>query len=220
MHAIGFHRRLHSRAGAHPVRGKVLLHPETHLHDLTTFVAPEEADAGSQRRIVVDLNVYRRDAKALVRAFRAGDPAAVSRAESALGSRSRRRFVLADAQHVVALESGFGTWRELRNQVLPRLDVDDVAAATTGKRFPVRARLRGVIVHLDDEGAAVAAAGKPPGWLELAREVVEAHDLNVNRAGVVFVGARYDRDDLVELALRVSDTAAHVHEALLELRDS
>jgi len=48
--------------------------------------------------------------------------------------------------------------------------------------------------------------------------VVVAHALNVNRAGVVFVGARYDRD-LLELALRVADTAAHVYEALLELRD-
>ena len=186
---------------------------------LTTFVAPEEADAGSQRRIVVDLNVYRRDAKALVRAFRTGDPAAVARAETALGGRSRRRFVLADAQHVVALESGFRTWRELRDRVPPTLDVDAVAAATAGLRFPARARRRGAIVHLDDEGAAAAAAGKPAGWLELAREVVEAHHLNVNRAGVVFVGARYDRD-LVELALRVSDTAAHVYEALLEFRDS
>ena len=103
---------------------------------------------------------------------------------------------------------------------MPALDVDALGAVTAGSRFPARARRRGVIVHLDDEGAAVAAAGKPPGWLELAREVVAAHDLNVNRAGVVFVGARYDRGDLVELVLRVSDTAAHVYEALLELRDS
>ena len=36
---------------------------------------------------------------------------------------------------------------------------------------------------------------------------------------MVFVGARYDRADLPELALRVFDTAAHVYEALLELRD-
>ena len=46
------------------------------------------------------------------------------------------------------------------------------------------------------------------------------HDLSVNRAGVVSVGARFDRADLPELALRVSAAAAHVHEALLELRDA
>ncbi len=97
--------------------------------------------------------------------------------------------------------------------------VGALESATAGHRFPVRARLRGVIVHLDDAGAAVAAAGKPPGWLEVAREVVGEHWLNVNRAGVVFVGARHDRADLLELAHRVSDTAAHVYEALLELRD-
>ena len=187
---------------------------------MTSFVAPEEADAGSHRRIVVELNVYRKDAKALVRAYRAGDPVAVARAEAAMGSRVRTRFVLADAQHVVALESGFRSWRELRQRLLPELDHEAaIAAATAGCRFPVRARRRGYIVHLDDSGAAVAASGRPAGWLEAARDVVEAHSLNVNRAGVVFVGARYNRD-IGELALRVADTAAHVYEALLELRDS
>jgi hypothetical protein len=121
---------------------------------------------------------------------------------------------------VVALESGFRSWRDLRAQLLPELvDLESIATATAQCRFPVRARLRGYLVHLDDRGAAVSAAGKPAGWLEVAREVVDEHWLNVNRAGIVFVGARYDRD-LVELALRVSDTAAHVHEALLELRDA
>ena len=167
----------------------------------------------------MDLNAYRRDAKALVRAVRAGDPTAAARAGAALGTRAEQRFVLADAQHVVAIESGFRSWRELRERFLPELDHEAVvAAATAGCRFPVRARVRGYIVHLDDAGAAVAAAGKPSGWLELAQVVVEAHSLNVNRAGVVFVGARYDRD-IVGLALRVADTAAHVYEALLELRD-
>ena len=137
-----------------------------------------------------------------------------------MGTRVRTRFVLADAQHVVSLESGFRSWRELRQRLLPELDHEaSIAAATAGCRFPVRARRRGYIVHLDDSGAAVAASGRPAGWLEAARDVVEAHSLNVNRAGVVFVGARYNRD-IGELALRVADTAAHVYEALLELRDS
>jgi hypothetical protein len=87
-------------------------------------------------------------------------------------------------------------------------------------RFPVRARRRGYLVHFDDGGAAVAAAGKPPGWFEVAREVVAEHWLNVNRAGVVFVAARHDRDDIAELEQRVADTSVHVYEALLELRDA
>lgn len=142
----------------------------------------------------MSLDVYRKDAKALVRAFRVADPVAVARAERAMGSRVRERFVLADAQHVVALESGYRSWRELRRRLLPELDhAAAVAAATAGCRFPVRARRRGYLVHLDDGAAAVAASGKPPGWLEVARDVVEAHSLNANRAGVVFVGVRYDR---------------------------
>ena len=107
----------------------------------------------------------------------------------------------------------------MRAQAPGGLDTESVVAATTAARFPARARRRGYVVHIDDRGAAVAAAGMPRGWLAVARAVVAEHDLNVNRAGVVFVGARNDRADLPELALRISDTAAHVYEALLELRD-
>ncbi len=64
----------------------------------------------------------------------------------------------------------------------------------------------------------MGASGKPSGWLEVARGVVEAHSLNINRAGVVFVGVRYDRD-VVEISVRLADAAAHVYEALIELRD-
>ena len=53
---------------------------------------------------------YRREAKALLRAARAGDAAARSRAHDALGERVRERFVLADALHVVAVEHGFRSW--------------------------------------------------------------------------------------------------------------
>jgi ankyrin repeat protein len=60
----------------------------------------------------VDLERYRKDAKALVRAHRAGDPGALARAEAVLGSRGR--FQLSDAQHVVAVEHGYRTWPELR----------------------------------------------------------------------------------------------------------
>jgi ankyrin repeat protein len=53
---------------------------------------------------------YRREAKALLRAARAGDAGAWERAGEALGDRARERFVLADALHVVALEHGFRSW--------------------------------------------------------------------------------------------------------------
>ena len=53
---------------------------------------------------------YRREAKALLRTVRQGDPAAEARARAALGDRVRDRFVLADALHVVAVEHGHRSW--------------------------------------------------------------------------------------------------------------
>jgi hypothetical protein len=83
---------------------------------------------------------------------------------------------------------------------------------------PVRVsvRKRGAKYDIDDRGEAVRLAGKPQGWLEVAREVVAADALNVNRAGVVFVSTF--RDDWVEpLARRIGVTSKALHDALLEL---
>jgi hypothetical protein len=69
---------------------------------------------------------------------------------------------------------------------------------------------------IDDRGGAVRSAGRPAGWLGVAREVVAEDALNVNRRGVVFVPAVEGRD-LASLALRVAYRSLAVHEALLEL---
>jgi hypothetical protein len=61
----------------------------------------------------VDLERYRKDAKALLRAHRAGEPEALTRARTVLGG--RERFQLSDAQHVVAVEHGYRTWPELKH---------------------------------------------------------------------------------------------------------
>jgi hypothetical protein len=55
----------------------------------------------------------RKDAKALVRAVRAGDPEAVARVRDVTAYRNR--FQLSDAQHVVAVERGYRTWPELKH---------------------------------------------------------------------------------------------------------
>jgi hypothetical protein len=81
----------------------------------------------------------------------------------------------------------------------------------------VRIRRRGHRYVIDDDGAAVAKAGRPPGWLEVARRVADAYALNVNRRGVVFVSAvegGVDRDWLVR---RVAECSAAVYQELLEL---
>jgi hypothetical protein len=59
-------------------------------------------------------------------------------------------------------------------------------------------------------------AGKPSGWLPVAKRVVAEEGFNVNRAGVVFVPVVEGRD-LAMLALRLADTSRAVFAELLEL---
>jgi len=70
----------------------------------------------------VELERYRKDAKALVRAYRHGDAEAQARAHAVLGGRAEQRFQLSDAQHVVAVEHGYRTWPDLKHaaETLPR----------------------------------------------------------------------------------------------------
>lgn len=63
----------------------------------------------------MELEHYRKDAKQLLRAFRADEPEARGRAIEALGDRARERFQLGDAQHVVAVEHGYGSWPQLKH---------------------------------------------------------------------------------------------------------
>jgi hypothetical protein len=70
----------------------------------------------------VDLERYRKDAKALVRAHRRGEADADARARAVLGGHAQQRFRLSDAQHVVAVEHGYRTWPELKHaaETVPR----------------------------------------------------------------------------------------------------
>ena len=65
-----------------------------------------------------------------------------------------------------------------------------------------------------DRGRAVAKAGKPDGWLEVAERAAEP--MNVDRQGVVFVPAVAGRD-LESRLVRLADASRAVHEALLVL---
>jgi Ankyrin repeats (3 copies)/Ankyrin repeats (many copies) len=64
-----------------------------------------------------DLEYYRKQAKALLRSYGAGDAAARDRAAEVLGDRAAGRFVLSDAQFVLAQEHGFRTWAEFRADI-------------------------------------------------------------------------------------------------------
>lgn len=63
----------------------------------------------------MELEHYRKDAKQLLRAFRVGELEALQRAYDALGERAHERFQLGDAQHVVAIEHGYGSWPQLKH---------------------------------------------------------------------------------------------------------
>lgn len=188
------------------------------------------------------MEYHRKQAKALVRAYRAGEPEAVARADRVLGERAGARFLLSDAQHMVAREHGHRSWPELRRALagpaegrlgaieaalgaargewgeLGDVVLDGGIAYVDGDPVQVRLRKRGPRYTIDDRGAAIERAGKPVGWLEVARRVAEdEHWLNVSRHGVVFVPAVEGGLDLAALALRVADASVAVYQEVLEL---
>ena len=64
-----------------------------------------------------DREYYRKQAKHLLRSYEAGDAAARDRAAEVLGDRAAGRFLLSDAQFVLAQEHGFRTWAEFRADI-------------------------------------------------------------------------------------------------------
>src|SRR6266567_5834575 len=81
-----------------------------------------------------DLEYYRKQAKHLQRTYATGDAVARARAAEVLGDRAAERFLLSDAQFVLAQEHRFRTWAEFRADIQSR--------STTGDR-PV-SRLMGI----------------------------------------------------------------------------
>ena len=138
----------------------------------------------------MDLDQLRKDAKALVKAFRAGDGEARERARAVLGERAGARFLLSDAQHVVAREHGFRTWPELKHalEAAPRerpvarigtaplsayeQRVEELRAAlAAGDEEALR---RASIVQVPDPQVVVAREYGFGSWRELVAGVEEA----------------------------------------------
>lgn len=167
---------------------------------------------------------YRREAKALVRAYREGDADVLERAERVLGDRGR--FLLSDAQFVLACEHGFASWAAFRTAIeaspldeLAKLErgeivVDSGLAYGDGERVEILVRKRLHRYDLDDRGRAVEKAGRRPGWHEIAQRAGEP--MNVARNGEVCVFATAGRD-IASLLVRLADASRRVHEALLDL---
>jgi hypothetical protein len=108
-----------------------------------------------------------------------------------------------------ALEAARATWGE-RGEVR----IDSGLAYGDGDPVRVLVRKRGHRYDLTDDGAAVRKAGVR-GWLPVAEAVVADYWMNVNRGGVVCVGAVEGRD-LASLAARIAETSLAVYQELLE----
>jgi len=76
-----------------------------------------------------NLEYYRKQAKHLQRSYETGDAAARARAADVLGDRAAERFLLSDAQFVLAQEHGFRTWAEFRAHIQSQDTAGDRPAA-------------------------------------------------------------------------------------------
>ena len=183
-----------------------------------------------------ELQRLRREARGLQRAVASGDQAAEERATSVLGGRVERRFVLADALHVVAREHGATSWpalvaRARRGRVRAALDeepddegrsevdVETSVAWPGGEPVVVAVSRRKHRYLLDDRGEAVRRAGRPTGWATAAEAAARREGMNVSGAtGAVFVPA-VGRVDLDDLAQRLARSSLDVLEALVDLEE-
>jgi hypothetical protein len=133
-----------------------------------------------------------------------------------LGARAAKRFVLADAQHVIAVEHGFRSWAGPREHGETVID----SGLVYGGAGPVlvRIRKREHRYHLDDDGNAARLSGAPDirDWLRVAEGAVEEESMNINRRGVVFVQVVEGRD-LAKPAGQVARASLAVYTALLEV---
>lgn len=72
-----------------------------------------------------NLEYYRKQAKHLQHTYETGDAAAQARVADLLGDRAAGRFLLSDAQFVLAQEHGFRTWAEFRTHIQSRSTTED-----------------------------------------------------------------------------------------------
>src|ERR1700758_4724034 len=126
------------RARALPVRGQGFSHLEQQRHRHRARPAsfrPGERTSATEEVVMPDrhselpahpdLEYYRKQAKHLLRSYEAGDKAAQDRAAEVLGDRAAERFLLSDAQFVLAQEYGSRTWTESRTDSQTRSSTGD-----------------------------------------------------------------------------------------------
>ncbi len=96
-----------------------------------------------------NLEFYRKQAKDLHHAFGAAADDAVARVEDVLGSRARQRFLLSDAQYVLAQEHGFASWADFRRAIeSPAESARPVRRIGASDEGPYEARARALLERL------------------------------------------------------------------------
>src|ERR1700733_1217471 len=126
------------RARALPVRGQGFSHLEQQLQRTgqhqpsfrpgkRTSAVKEAAMSDRHFELPAhpDLEYYRKQAKHLQRTYATGDAAAQARVADVLGDRAAERFLLSDAQFVLAQEHGFRTWSGFRAHIQSRSTTED-----------------------------------------------------------------------------------------------
>jgi hypothetical protein len=96
--------------------------------------------------------------------------------------------------------------------------VDSVDTGRTyGSSRPVVVRVhrRDGKLTIDDDGAAIDLAGRPPGWLERAERIAESAGVNVNRRGIIFVPA-FHESQVEHLVVLIAGTSLQVYDTLLD----
>ena len=87
---------------------------------------------------------------------------------------------------------------------------------------PVRVRVtrRDDRVTVTDDGAAVARAGRPPGWHEVADRVSDEMVVNVSRSGAVSLPVVRVGPGEAEIVRRIAEASLALYQDLLEISDA
>jgi hypothetical protein len=130
-----------------------------------------------------NLEYYRKQAKHLQHTYETGEAAARARVADVLGDRAAERFLLSDAQFVLAQEHGFRTWAEFRAHVQSQ--------STTGDR-PVSGRtLIGTSTYAALADALLTDLRRnDPGALQRLRAYVPRHAAVVDASAAELRDAR------------------------------
>lgn len=90
-----------------------------------------------------------------------------------------------------------------------------------GPRDPVRVRIihRDGRISVTDDGAAIARAGRPPGWRAAAHRVSEQLVVNIRRDGVISLPVVRVGPGEERIVERIAEASLSLYQDILDLRD-